>query len=215
MRRTILTIGLLLTLAGVFVMTQGVQMLTPVASMIGMVSYTQVEDPIITSTLITIQPTNYTYLSANLDGNVQVSGTIQVEAGQEIGFYVMDEGNLSLWRSGQPANILLAKPSTISSNFTVTPPTAGTYFFVFDNLDHDGRVIVFNASSVRSVSVLPPFIQYADYELLLVGIPLMILGLKTGKKSGTQKSATQKCRFCGGKMQPHQTFCPKCRRSQD
>ncbi len=215
MRRTILTIGLLLTLAGVFVMTQGVQMLTPVASMIGMVSYTQVENPIITSTLVTIQPTNYAYLSANLDGNVQVSGTVQVEAGQEIGFYVMNEGNLSLWKSGQPANILLAKPSTISSNFTVTPPTAGTYFFVFDNPDHDGRVILFNASSVRSMSILPPFIQYADYELLLVGIPLMILGIKTGKKSGTQKSATQKCRFCGARMQPHQTFCPKCRRSQD
>jgi hypothetical protein len=127
----------------------------------------------------------------------------------------MDEGNLSLWKAGQPASILLAKPSTISSNFTVTPPTTGTYFFVFDNPDHDGRVIVFNASSVRNVSVLPPLIQYADYELLLVGILLMILGLKTGKKSRQQKSVTQKCRFCGGKIQPQQTFCPKCRRSQN
>lgn len=215
MRRTILTIGLLLTLTGAFVMNQGAQMLIPVATVFGMVSYVQEENPIITSTLITIQPTNYTYLSANLDGNVQVSGTIQVEAGQDIGFYVMDAGNLSLWKSGQPANILLAKPSTISSNFTVTPPTTGTYFFVFDNPDTDGRVIVFNASSVRNVSVLPPFIQYADYELLLVGILLMILGLKTGKKSGSKKSETQKCRFCGAKIQPYDTFCPKCRRSQN
>jgi len=215
LHRTILTIGLLLTLGGVFVMNQGVQMLTPVATVFGMVSYTQVENPIITSTLITIQPVNYAYLSANLDGNVQVSGTIQVEAGQEIGFYVMDEGNLSLWKAGQPASILLAKPSTISSNFTLTPPTTGTYFFVFDNPDHDGRVIVFDASSVRNVSVLPSFIQYIDYELLLVGILLMILGLKTGKKSRQQKSVTQKCRFCGGKIQPQQTFCPKCRRSQN
>ncbi len=214
MRRTILTIGLLLTLAGVFVMNQGVQILTPVATAFGMVSYVQVENPIITSTLVTIQPTNYTYLSANLDGNVRVSGTIQVEAGQEIGFYVMDEGNLSLWKLGQPANILLAKPSTISSNFTLTPPTTGTYFFVFDNPDQNGRVIVFNASSVRNVPVLPPFIQYADYELLLFGIPLMTLGLKTGKKSRSKKSVAQKCRFCGGKIQTDQTFCPKCKRSQ-
>ncbi|HKM74827.1 MAG TPA: hypothetical protein VJZ32_00240 [Candidatus Bathyarchaeia archaeon] len=214
MRRTILTIGLLLTLAGVFVMNQGVQILTPVATVFGMASYVQVENPVITSTLVTIQPTNYSYLSANLDGNVQVSGTIQVEAGQEIGFYVMDEGNLSLWKLGQPANILLAKPSTISSNFTLTPPTTGTYFFVFDNPDQNGRVIVFNASSVRNVPVLPPFIQYAPYELLLVGIPLIILGLKTGKKSRSKKSVAKKCRFCGGKIQIDQTFCPKCKRSQ-
>ena len=213
MRRTILTIGLLLVLAAVFVMNEGVQILTPVATAFGMVSYVTVQNPIIASTLITIQPTNYAYLSANLDGNVQVSGTVQVEAGQEIGFYVMDGGNLSLWKSGQPANILLAKPSTISSNFTLTPPTTGTYFFVFDNPDHDGRVIVFDANSVRNVPVLPPFIQYLDYELLLLGIPLMIVGLKTGKKS--KRSLTKKCRFCGAKIPSDEIFCPKCKRSQN
>ena len=214
MRRTILTIGLLLTLAGAFVMTQGIQMLTPVISMFGLVSYAQVENQIITSTLISVPPTNYSYLSANLDANVQVSGTIQVEAGQEIGFYVMDEGNLSLWRAGQPASILFAKPATISSNFTVTPPASGTYFFVFDNPASDGRVIVFAASSIRYVPVLPAFVEYADYELIAVGLLFVILGLKTGKKSSL-KSRIQRCKYCSGKLKVNQTFCPKCGRSQN
>ena len=214
MRRTILTIGLLLTLTGAFVMIQGIQMFTPIISVFGMITYAQVANPIITSTLITVPPANYSYLSANLDANVPVSGTIQVEAGQEIGFYVMDEGNLSLWRAGQPASILLARPATISSNFTVTPPATGTYFFVFDNPANDGRVVVFDVGSTRYVPVLPAFIEYADYELLTVGFLFIILGLKTGKKSGS-KSGIQRCKYCSGKMKLNQPFCPECGRSQN
>jgi hypothetical protein len=126
----------------------------------------------------------------------------------------MDEGNLSLWRAGQPASILFAKPATISSNFTVTPPATGTYFFVFDNAANDGRVIVFDVSSIHYVPVLPAFIEYADYELLAVGVLFFILGLKTGKKS-VPKSGIQRCKYCSGKMKLDQPFCPRCGRSQN
>lgn len=140
-------------------------------------------------------------------------GTVQVEDAREIGFYVMDEGNFSEWSAGHPANILLAKPLAISYNFTFIPSVSGTYFFVFDNQDRDGRVIVFNLNSVQDVSVLNPLVQYLSYELLLIGILMVTFGIKTGGRR-SQESVAAKCRFCGAKIETGQTFCTKCNRSQ-
>ena len=43
---------------------------------------------------------------------------MEVADGHEVAFYVMDEGNFSLWRAGEPSAIILARPTVISSNFT-------------------------------------------------------------------------------------------------
>jgi len=214
LRKTIVTIGLLLILTGVFLQSYGSSTLVHVATITGLVTHVEVENPIVPTTLVPVQASNFTYVSADLVAGTMIRGTVQVEGEREIGFYVMDEGNFSEWRNGRPANILLAKPLTISSNFTLTPNTSATYFFIFDNQDRDGRVIVFNVNSIQDVTVLPAAIQYLDYELFLVGMLLTILGIKTGRKSKTHKPVTQKCRFCGAKLQSDQSFCPKCNRSQ-
>ena len=92
MRRLTLTVGLLILLGGVYVAMQGTQILIPIAQVTGFVSRGVSVPPIMSSTLLSVPGSNYTYLTADLKENVQVTGILQVEGGGEIGFYVMNEG---------------------------------------------------------------------------------------------------------------------------
>ena len=217
-QRKILTIGLILILAGVFTIQQGPQFLSPVAQLLGLTSHVQTVNPILPSTLLSVPPSNYTFLSSDLSADVQVQGTLEVTDGREIAFYVMDQGNFSLWRAGQPSTIILAKPTTISYNFTFTPTTSGTYFFIFDNQDTARRAVIFSLSSVENLTVLNPVVEFAGYETSLVGLILCLFGIGTGKKRETiSAEATEagwKCRFCGAVNTGDQTFCEHCGRSQ-
>jgi hypothetical protein len=214
MRRTVLALGLLLIFAGFFVLNQGTQTFIPIANLFGLVSYSETANPIVAPTLVAIRPTNYTYVTADLNGGTEVVGTLQVEGGSGIGFYVMNEGNFSEWRMKLPANILLAKPFTVSGNFTLTPSSTGTYFFIFDNPDQVGRVSTFSLSSVQYTPVLNPLIQYVPYELFLLGFVMIIIGAKTGGRPKRREPRGSKCRFCGARIQPEETFCSRCNRSQ-
>jgi len=215
-RKKILTVGLLLLLAGVFTLEQGPQFLSPIAQTLGLASHYQTEIPILPPTLIAVPPTNYTSLPADLTGGIQVDGALEVSGGHEVAFYVMDQGNFSKWRAGEPSAIILARPTIISSNFTFTPATSSTYYFVFDNQDTARRVIIFSLNTLKSVTLLNPIIEFASYEILLVGIILCLFGIKSGRKHAaiSGKTGRWKCKFCGAKNTRDRTFCEKCGRSQ-
>jgi membrane protease subunit (stomatin/prohibitin family) len=145
-----------------------------------------------------------------------VEGALEVADGHEVAFYVMDQGNFSLWRAGKPSAIIIVRPTVISSNFTFTPTTSSTYYFVFDNEDTARRVVIFSLNTVENVTLLNPIIEFADYELLLIGIILCWLGIRGGKKRDavSAKPDRWKCKFCGKKNSKDLIFCEKCGRSQ-
>lgn len=221
MRRFVLTVGLLFVLIGVFVVNQGPQFLTPLAESFGLVSDVQTVTTIIGPTLLSVAPSNYTFLMADLTTGVQTKGMLMVGDGKEVAFYVMNEGNFSQWRIGHPSTVALARPFVVSYNFTFTPIVGGTYFFIFDNQDTSRHVVIFSLSIVQTHSVLNPVAEYAGYGILAIGILLAILGVKTGgkKKPPEQPKARTKigwsCKFCGAENSSDQAFCSKCGRSQN
>lgn len=215
-RRTILTIGLLLVLVGVFVLIQGPQIFTPLAQTVGLVTQYETETAIIPATLVNIIPSNYTFLSENLKGGLQVKGSVQVVDAREIGFYVMNAGNFSLWRMSRPAEVVLDSPTTISYNFTLTPSADGTYYFIFDNHDTSSRVVIFSLYATGTAIALNPAVQYTGLEALTIGILMSALGLKTWKRTIVEKAeaAGWRCKFCRSENFGAETFCDKCGRSQ-
>ena len=226
MRRRALTLGVLLLLAGLFILEQGAQILSPVADLTGLSTHYTQDTQILAPTLYSVPAVNYTYAAEELAAGDQFVGSLAVAGGREVGFYVMNQGNLSLWRTGRPASLILANPSVVSSyNFTLSPTSSGTYYFVFDNRDSSPQSVVFSLSSVQDVVVLSPFVQYAGIELLLIGAAISYFGLRGGKRkvqTKTEKVAKRsddaewKCRFCGAENSAKdKLFCAKCGRSQN
>jgi hypothetical protein len=217
MHRSVLIIGLLLMVAGIFVLNQGIQILSPIAQMFGLASHVQTERLLLPPTLLSVPASNYAFLPADLQGGVSVRGSLQVSGAQEVALYVMTEGNFSLWRAGQPTAILLAKPVAIAYNFTVTPQATGTYYFVFDNQDTTKRVVIFSLSVVQDTIVLSPSVEYAGYEVFAVGVVLFAIGARTGRRKPEPKKIKEtgvRCKFCGAHIAQDQMFCEKCGRSQ-
>ena len=216
-RRFVLTTSLLLMLAGIFVIAQGVQVLTPIVETFGLASRVQTDRLLISPTLLAVPASNYTFLTADLNSGAQVKGSLQVVDSREIGFYVMDEGNFTLWRAGRPSAVILAKPAAISYNLTFRPQATGPYYFVFDNQDNNRRTVIFSLSAVEEVVVLNPLLNYAGYELVALGLVLMIFSIKLrGKKREPvlQSGKALPCRFCGAELEREQAFCRKCGRAQ-
>jgi hypothetical protein len=229
MRKTLLAVGLVIMLVGVFVVNEGVQVVVPFAELVGLVSHVQTEKLLVSPTLLTVAPSTYSFVPVDLRGGVKVMGSLEVGAGQEVGFYVMDEGNFTLWRAGQPSSVLLAKPIAITYNFTVTPKTAGGYYFVFDNPDTTRRVVIFSLSTVENITVLNPIVDYLGYLIFALGIVLFAIGARTGKrkpkpevqikreviaKPETKPEASVRCKFCGAEVPKGEKFCLKCGRAQ-
>jgi hypothetical protein len=217
MHRSVLIVGLLLMVAGIFVLNQGIQILSPIAEILGQASRVQTERLLLPPTLLTVPASDYAFLPADLQGGVSVKGSLQVSGAQEVAMYVMTEGNFSLWRAGQPTAILLAKPVAITYNFTITPQASGTYYFVFDNQDTTKRVVIFSLSVLQDTIVLSPTIEYAGYEVFAVGVVLFAIGARTGKRKPEPKEIEEtgvRCKFCGARIVQDQTFCEKCGRSQ-
>jgi hypothetical protein len=221
MHRTGLAIGVVMILAGVFLFNQGTQLLVPIAETAGLTSHYVNETAILPPTLFSVPSSNYTFATANLNPGMQVTGSLQVSNARQVAFYVMDEGNFSLWRQGRPSTVLLAQPVAISYNFTFSPPSTGTYFFIFDNQNNGVQTVIFSLSAIENVTVLSPFVQYAGFELLLVGIVLSYLSLRGGKK-GKQDRKEQspevsgwKCKYCGTvNSDLNSQFCSNCGRSR-
>ena len=217
MRRKTLTVGVLLILIGVLLFEQGVQVLTPLADIAGLSSHYTEETVILSPTLYSVPALNYSFVSEYLPSGSQLVGSLQVAEGREVAFYVMNEGNFSLWRTGRPSSIVLVEPIAVSYNFTLSPSVAGTYYFVFDNQDTGPRTVIFSLSSVQTVTVLSPLLQYASFELLLLGAALSFLGLGGGKKKAKPSPVVEsgwKCKFCGALNEEGRVFCVKCGRSK-
>ncbi len=212
-----MTVGIFLILVGVLLFEQGTQLLTPLADIAGQTSrYTQ-ETVILSPTLYSVPASNYTFVSEDLTGGSQVVGSIQVEENLQVAFYVMNEGNFSLYSTRQPSKPVLAEPTAILYNFTFSPSVSGTYYFVFHNQDNSPRTIIFSLSSVQSVTALNPLLQYADFELIFLGVILSFLGLRGGKKKPKPSPVTEsgwKCKFCGTMNGEERAFCVKCDRSR-
>ena len=217
MRRKTLTVGVLLILIGVLLFEQGVQVLTPIADIAGLSSHYTEETVILSPTLYSVPALNYSFVSEYLPSGSQLVGSLQVAEGREVAFYVMNEGNFSLWRTGRPSSIVLVEPIAVSYNFTLSPSVAGTYYFVFDNQDTGPRTVIFSLSSVQTITVLSPLLQYASFELLLLGAALSFLGLRGGKKKAKPSPVVEsgwKCKFCGALNEEGRVFCVKCGRSK-
>jgi len=218
MRRFALTIGIVLIMAGILLMSEGVETLVPIADVFGLTSHLKTQTPLMAPTLVATAPMNYTWLSVQLDGGVPITGTFQVGSGGEIDFYIMDEGNFSSWQAGYPAAVLLAALSASQDNFTLSPPRAGSYYFVFENQDMTRRVVVFTLDLVGETVLIHPAVEYLPYGLVTVGILLFALGLRGGRKRAPEPSevvaAGWICRTCGSENPPEQAFCEKCGRSR-
>ena len=222
MRKRTLTLGVLLVLLGIFVSEQGTQIFASVAQVAGLSSQYTKEDVILPPTLYSIPAANYSFSSESLVGGHQYVGSLEVADGRQIGFYVMNGGNFSLWRAGRPASLILANSNAISYNFTLSPATSGTYYFVFENPENSPLTTVFALSSVQGVTVLNPFLAYAGYELLFLGVVLCFFGLRGGRNKKKTKWAVQtaesgwKCKFCGARnVGEKPTFCAECGRAQN
>ena len=173
------------------------------------------------STLLSVPGSDYTYLTVNLRENVETNGMLQVEGGSQVGFYIMNSGNFTQWRHGNPSTIALAKPDAIIYNFTFVPEGSGVYYFVFSNQDAGHKNVIFTLNTVTNTTTPSPLIKYADLELIIIGILLTIIGVKTGKKSrswtetrSSPDNKAAKCKFCGKALTTDEMFCPKCGRSQ-
>jgi len=179
-------------------------------------------------TLYSVPAGNYTFASEAISGGRQCVGSLDVADGRQVGFYVMDAANFSLWRVGRPASVILANPNALSYNFTFSTTASETYYFVFSNQENSPVTLVFTLSSVQDITTLNPFVEYAGYELLLLGIVLSFFGLRGGRKRAEEKKAPQapqspqpvetgwKCKFCGTRnIGEEPTFCSKCGRAQN
>ncbi len=216
MRKSALAIGILLVVIGLFLINQGSDVLNPLATLLGLTSHSTIETAVIPPTLITVAPMNFTWLSVHLDANVPVSGSFDVGGGRQIDFYVMNQGNFSKWREGRPSAVVLAQFATSLHNFTFTPRSEGSYYFVFENQDNSRRRVLFSLNAARDVLVVHPVVQYLGYILLAVGVLLTILGVGGGRKVPEVREAATagwKCGFCGAENPPDQTFCESCGRS--
>jgi len=214
-------------IGGLYFMNQGAQILYPLAGAAGLIINVQSQIVMVPSTLLTVAPSNYTYLTVELKQGAQTTGRVQIEGGGELGFYIMNGGNFSEWRHSRPTVIELAKPNAINYNFTFAPRNSGTYYCVFSNQDPTRKNVVFTLSTVETVAVPSPFIQYAGYEALMFGLLLSIVGVKTGKKKPKPTKILEptkiseptkilddvKCKFCGARKELAETFCSKCGRS--
>jgi hypothetical protein len=224
-RRKTLTIGILLIVFSIIIINQGPQILDTLAESFGLAIVSQTQTPVLVQTLVSVPPSNYTYLPVALNANVPVTGSLEVAGGRELAFYVMNEGNFSQWRAGRPSAVVLVKSTVTYYNFTLTPTVDGTYYFVFDNPDPSGRNVVFSLNTVKNTVELPPLLQFGGYEILAIGIIFSFLGVRGGKKKPkpvpprveapveTVKTTGWSCRYCGTKNTDNQIFCQSCGRS--
>jgi len=218
MRRKTLTVGVLMFLVGILLFEQGTQVLAPLADLTGLSSHYTTEAVILSPTLYSVPASNYSFVSEGLQSGSEVVGSLQVAEGLEVAFFVMNEGNFSLWRTGHPSVLVLSEPIAVSYNFTLSPSVTGTYYFVFDNQDNSPRTVIFSLNSTQTETVLSPLLQYASFELLVLGVLLSFLGLRGGKKKAKPSPVVEsgwKCKFCGTLNEENRVFCVKCDRSRN
>ena len=148
--------------------------------------------------------------------------SFQVVSGQEIAFYMMNQGNYSLWRTGRPSTVVRYIPMAASGNFTLTPQATGTYYFIFENQDSSRHSVIFSLSVLQTTETLDPYAENAGFLVIGLGLVIFLLGARTGGKKRPKAKAetikttgsTPRCKYCGAEITKGQSFCSKCGRSQ-
>lgn len=217
-RRTVLAIGLLLLVAGLFVIDQGVTSVYTYADAfgLGLVAHVPTATTVIAPTLVPVPPSNHSELPVDLQGGSLVQGLLTVSGGREIAFYVMNEAGFIDWQAGRPSPIIIAKPYVYTYNFSFTVPATGTYYFVFDNQEASRAVVAFNLNTISDTIAPNPILEYLGPELALIGLVFTAIGIRTGKKEPKPVTLeVWRCKFCGFKKNPlNESYCKKCGRSK-
>lgn len=217
-RRFLIITGLILILVGLFVVTQSEGFLLPYADYFGLAEHSKREVQIFAPTLLQVGGSNHTFLTADLEQGAPLRGSLEVQGGREIGFYVMDEPAYLDWRAGKPAEVALAKPFVISYNFTFTPTESGRYYFVFDNQDPSRRAVLFNLSLQEEVVTIAPDVEYGGLLGVVIGILLLLVALRPRRRKSQAvelPSSSWECRHCGEANKASEVFCQKCGRSRE
>jgi hypothetical protein len=236
MRKYMLMAGIVFLLVGIFVMNQGTQILTPLATGIGLTSHTTNQRVLIAPTLLAVGPESQTLISTSLDSGARVVGSFQVGAGRQMDFYIMNASGYRDWNAGRPAAIILAVLDAPSYKFNLTLGTAGSCYFIFENQENVRGTVVFQVNIMTDVFTINPVVEYVPFALLVVGILFLGLGvtggqkkpqpMKPGAKSVVARptapvptvsplpTAGWKCKFCGSGNSIKEQFCKTCGRSK-
>jgi hypothetical protein len=76
---------------------------------------------------------DYNFTVPSAASTIQVNGNFTVAGGNNIKVYIMDESNFKNWQNGQSPSTYYNSGELTAGNFTVTLPSGGTYYLVFDN----------------------------------------------------------------------------------
>ena len=224
MRRNALALGIILLLAGVFLMDQSAQIMMPLAAELGQTSHLRTQSVLVAPTLLAVAPANQTWIPTHVDSGTLVAGSFQVGTGREINFYVMDENSFRDWRAGRHATVILAVFSTGLYKFNLTLASAGNYYFIFENQENVRSTVVFQLNIVNDAIIISPIVEYLPFALAAAGFLLLVWGATGGrKKARPLEEATEqsvqpsvvgwKCTFCGATNAVGEKFCKGCGRS--
>jgi hypothetical protein len=85
---------------------------------------------------VTVNASSYAYYNFTVPSaasTIQVNGNFTVAGGNDIKVYIMDESNFKNWQNGQNPSTYYNSGELTAGNFTVTLPSSGTYYLVYDN----------------------------------------------------------------------------------
>jgi hypothetical protein len=236
MRKYMLMAGIVFLLIGIFVMDQGTQVLTPLASETGLTSHTIDRRVLYAETVLAVGPESQRSVEIQVDSGAQVAGSFQVGAGRQMDFYVMKASDYSNWNADRPAAVVFFKLDASSCKFNFTLVTAGSYYFVFENQENVRGTVVFQVDTMTDVFTINPVVEYIPFALLALGILFLGLGvtggqkkpqpMKPGAKSVVARPTAPvptvnplptvgwKCKFCGSGNPIKDQFCKTCGRSK-
>jgi len=185
MRRRILTVGAILLLVAVYLLLSP-DVVETLARTFGAVRTTQRDEMIVAPTLLRVAPSNYSYISQIFSTQEfteqHFTGKISVGGDQSIDFYVMNQGNFTLWLNEQPASISVSALSAKNYTFTLKLDRADTYYFVFDNsYSHDRKNVVFSLLLEEQTQEIDPTVNYLVLLFSVVAVILVVYGA-TGPK---------------------------------
>ena len=102
---------------------------------------------------------------------------------QSIDFYVMNQGNFTLWLNEQPASVSVSALSAKNYTFTLKLDRADTYYFVFDNTySHDGKNVIFSLFLEEQTQEVDPTVKYLVLPLISVVAVILVVYGATGPK---------------------------------
>lgn len=186
MRRRILTVGVILLLIAVYLLLSP-DVVETLARTFGALRTTQRNEPIVKHTLLRVAPSNYSYISQIFSTQKfteqRFTGNISVGGDQSIDFYVMNQGNFTLWLNGQPASVSVSALSAKNYTFALKLDRADTYYFVFDNTySHDGKNVIFSLLLEEQTQEVDPTVNYLVVPLFSVVAVILVVYGATGPK---------------------------------